>query len=952
MPKKGENEKKKKNTGKATNAVNRNRTGNSAGAGRPAPALTPEQIRENKRNAYMGNLDRIMEKAKNPYKPYLDIYGASGKLPKGMKGEQDFNVMEITIPEGMDDLFVTAVNLGSMMDPSRLDRNMTSSSFAPGSETYVGFNQLFLVENIPNNDKRMGEFPQVMRMAKAEARRAINDMASGKDDTRVYQYLSNLVNYAITSLQKAPSNTSRDMLLDREYEGNKTMVRMVAEIISREPFKSHIEVPEYDRMKIMALANQAKAREQLYTEKAELMKNPPAAGSPEREAAVAEVMFKEYLIGTIAAAKNDNYVEQEGILQGILDKHGVDPTSREYYDLFRTPQNVVATRVAITENLDKNRTTDQEVLLSQPGGIEILRQLYMDSIKDSQTFKDLVAADGMDFQEKMMELDETAKGGLGSFSNVRTKGEAEPFNAMNLEAYNRESEVVSDRIGNMLNDQARRKYWVTAYDEKNLTGNHRQIELLSEEFEKNAKLLPGDNTIQTISKELDNLKNQARSMMKAQNASKENLTVYTGTIDRIQQNIDTFFREKGASPNQGVEPLYMNLRRLSRNLKWNKSGIMVPRRRNERERILKENEDNYEKPAPETIDALVRLRKEDFEEERRGALPGRQELVNKAETATERLADLLKSGQPLEDATKQEVIGYLRDILAERVHTKASPLLQNEVIHFSERYTTNIVEKLPEYKALTEKFTRNDIGRILFHGGGDQLLKGYSEQRLVEMLREERSLETKAVSDRLTEEEAEWGRQVERDKYRAQAAERKADHTNPIRLFHQYYGSKPDIHPSLRLHQEYNALRIEEIPEGLDENTVTAIVLGSIMRKDRMENPMTSSNFVGGESTYLSFNRNFIIDNFIKERPDAERQGNFPLALLEGRRDAIQAIEEYKNGHPEKAKEMIKTFVDFASEGVLQAKMPTTSNMISITESTVQKTMLQLGAEMVGKPPF
>ena len=923
---------------------------NTINESRPNPS--PEERKEQKRKDYLDRLDGMVEMAKSPYKTILDIYGSSGKLPSGMQGWVDYNVIPIPIPEGMNDIFVSAVTLGSMMDPSRLDRSMTSSSFPLDSDTYIGFNQLYYIENIPGNEKRMGEFPDVMLVARQDARQAVNDMAEGKDDSRVYEYLNNFIGFVVRNLVTVQSYTSSDMLEIREYEGAKVPIRMAAELISTEPFKNHIEVSEFDRMKIMALANQAKAREELYTDKAKLMKEPPAAGSVEREEAVAEVMFKEYLIGILSNDGKDNYVAEETTIQGMLDKYGIDPSCREYTDLFRTPQNIVATRGAVEDNLNAYRTTDRAVLLSQPEGIETLRKLYMDSIKATNTFKDLVAAEGAELQDKLMELDNTARRGFKSFSEVRTNNEAKRYNAMTQEAFNKANDEVSVTIGNILDDVARRSFRVDAYDEKNLTRYHHQVELISDEFERNAELLPEDEHIQEIRKEMVNLKEQTRSMMKAQKVSEENRTIYIGTIDRVQQSIDAFFKEKGESPAKETEPLIMNLRRLSRNLKWSKSGIMEPENRRNRQQIFSANEGTYDKPTPEAIDSMLQFRKEVFAEDRKGAHRGRKELLSKAESATENLAMLLKSGRPLENETKQEAIGYLRDILAERVLAKASVLVANEQIHFAERYTTSIVEKMPEYKSLTGKLTWNDVGRIAFHGGGDQLIKDYSDARLIEMFKNERSLETKAVSDRIKEELKERNEQAERDKYRKSAEQRKASHEDPIRLFRRYLGSKPDLHPSIRLHKEYNALQIEEIPDGLDEDTITAIVIGSIMQKDRLEDPMTTSNFAGGTSTYLAFNRNFVIDNILQKDPDVKRQGNFSLALLEGRRDALKAIEEYKKGHPEKAKEMIQTFVDFAFDGVMELGLPTSTTLIEVNASSVQKAMIQLGTEMVGKPPF
>ena len=920
------------------------------------PALTAEQRKEKERNDYIAELDRMAEKVKNPYSQLQAVYGGNGKMPEGMKGKGTYDTLQITAPEGMSDLFPMAVTLGAMMDPSRLDRRMTDSGFILGSSTYIDFNRTFFLESIPAGDKRHGEFPQLMITAREEAVQAMNDLTSKRSDEQAYNYLNQFIQYAVRNVTDLVHYSSSNMFNEKNYIGPKLAIRIAADLISTEPYSSHITISEYDRMKIMALANQERVREEIYAEKSKLMKDPPAAGSTERENAIAELMFKEYLIGTLTNERSGKDRADEAIFQSIMDGHGVDMSTREYSKLYGTPQNVSAIRGPFMRNSEKNRTTDREVILSRPDGIETLRKMYMESIRNTQTFKDLVAAEGTDLQDKLMELDQTASKGFGSFKEIRTNGEAEPFHQQKKEEYDRSNKATSELIGEMLDRYALARYSVWEYDAKNMDRNHERIEELYDEFSGNATLLPEDKTLQSIVKDLNDLKDQARSMAKSGKASRENLSAYTGTIDKIQQDIDGFFREHGRSPEPKQEPLYLNLRRLSRNLKWNKRGIMEPERRKERDTVIRQNRDIYEKPTNAGIDALLRIRKEQLEDESRGETAGRKELLGKAMTATGKLADLIRSGKKLEKNTKEEALGYLRDILAERVYTKAIPVMGTKAIHFPERYATAVVDKLPEFKALSGKLTMMDIGRIAFQGQADQMLKKYTADQMTNLFGREMDLESKAVSARIAREgegrTKERLKREERENYRKDAELRKQDQLNSFRLLHRYYGSKPDMHPSIRLHNEYNALRIDDLPKDLDENTVTAIVLGAIMKKERMERPMTSSSFRGGTSTYLEFNRNYLIDSLAKDVPDSERQGNFPLALVEGRREALEAIEEYKNGHPEKARALIEEFIDVASDAGLQSTPPTSSNLMGSPKNNTQTAFHQLGAEMEGKPPF
>ncbi|MBR3539371.1 MAG: hypothetical protein IKN79_09925, partial [Eubacterium sp.] len=918
-----------------------------------------EQEKAREREDYIRELDRRVEDAKNPYAKLMQFYGQGGKMPSALKGSQEYNRMRLNAPAGTDENFVAALTLGAMMNPSRLDRYMTSSGFLPGTTTYVDFNQNFFLDNIPSNDARLGDFPQVVLQGRIEAQQAVTQMIDKGNEEPAYDNIWHFIRSSAKAVGIAPEYTSAGLLNDRGYSAGRAGQRLAADMISREPYRGHFQISEYDRMRLMATGNQMRVKDELLLQKAELMKNPPAAGSPEREAAVAELMFKEYVIGTLSNENSEKSVRMQEILQEIMNRNGVTPGTKEYSRFYGDGVAIAAVSIPLSRNIERNRITDREVILSQPDGVDKLRSMYMASIRKTKVFTDLVAAKGNDFLDQLIALDRSASKGLGSFTEIKTGGEAEPFNVERQELYTQGVEAAEARFREIMDDFAKQDNRITAYDAKNLKQNHAQVENYLKELDRSVKLLPGDTNVQAIRREMQNLEKQAAALGKAGKASPDALRNYTGTIDRISAGIDAFFQANGDSPSEDKLPLYLNLRRLSRNLKWNRAGIMEPEKKREREQMLRISSNSFEKPSPGGIDALVQMKKEQFSEDTLGSESGRKELVGRAVIATEKLGELLKKNEPIEGERKTEALSCLKDILAERIYAKAEKVLLESDVHFAERYASSVAEKLPEYKALSEKLTKTDIGRIAFAGGGDRLIARYDEKRIGQMYTNERTLESDKVSEQLEQEEknreaAANAAELERTRrgYREYSAQRKADYQAPLKRFHTIFGANPQLPASIKLHQEYNALKVENPPKELDENTITAIVLGSIIRKDRLDHQMTSSTFQGGTSTFEAFNRTFLIENIMKEKPDSARQGSFPLILVEGRRDALLAIEEYKNGRPEKAKAMVEDFVNYATSNITRVPLPSSGNMTKTSENSVPKTLPLLGAEMIGKAPF
>ena len=923
--------------------------------------LTPEQKQELERKNYLASLKRVRNITGNGYNLLNQYYGESGTMFDGMEGKEEYD--HIFVPEviGWPDHVITAVVLGAMMDPAYLDRSMTASGFGGGTSNYIEFNQNFLTESILAKDKRTGFFPQVMIYGREKASKALVQMIDKKGTEQVYEYLNNFVQYAVNDVKKCTLYSSHNLANGYDFNGPKYAYCIAAELTATEPFRSHIQISDFDRMKLMAFKHQVDVNAQLVREKITLMEKPPAAGTKEREDAVAELMFKEYLIGTLRQERSEMFNEEETVFAELLDAQGVDPSVPEYESLYSLQDGLSISRIHMHSNVSLNRTTDREVILAGPDGVQKLRDMYMDSIRKSDTFKNLVNAEGTELQDQLIQLDSTAFKGLTALADVPTSGESAEYNRITAGTFGRNNQEIGQRISDMLDGIARRNHLVRAYDQKRLGRNRSRVEGLLNDFTEQETVLPDDKNLREIKTGLTMLVDQASSLEKAGMAEPHNLKAYTNTIDKIMGSIDAFYREHGASGESDQEQnLIRMLRRLKRGLKWNKHGIMEPERSREREQILRENAKTYEKPVQEGIDALVRVRREQYEAEMLDATIARRTLIIRAMNGMTQLGEMIKAGTPLVGKDKTTAIGYLRDILAERIYVKAYSENMNQAVHEPERYAAKIAEKLPEFAALTNKLSMTDIGEIAFEGRADRLLDSLKPEKLSELFEQERDLESQAESDRITreiteQEEAENRRRKleDREEYRRRVRRQHDEYNAGILRIQSAYGSKGQFAPELELAEEYNALTFD-VPEGLDENTVTAIVLGSIMKTERMDHKMTTSSVgIGGMSiTLTSFNRTFLVENLGTEDPDFARQGTFALAMVEGRKEAIQAIEAYKKGNLEPAKAMLRTFLEFTQDSLRLSRAVSSTELNSLITSNQQAAIIQLGTEMIGKPPF
>ncbi len=147
---------------------------------------------------------------------------------------------------------------------------------------------------------------------------------------------------------------------------------------------------------------------------------------------------------------------------------------------------------------------------------------------------------------------------------------------------------------------------------------------------------------------------------------------------------------------------------------------------------------------------------------------------------------------------------------------------------------------------------------------------------------------------------------------------------------------------------EYDNIVIDP-PEDLPEEVVAAIVMGAILRPDRLSDHVMTSSSIGSSANVLGFNQCMVINNYIS---GDNRVGEFEDLIPKARQEAKDAIEEYKKGNKEPAKKMLTDYIDAC---VLSSRMMAVGNnqkesLSHITNDELQSVLL--GAKLLKNNPL
>lgn len=233
----------------------------------------------------------------------LNVYGPKGQVVVGKadnykhvepNAANEYNSIELPVPEGLTPEIVAMVAMGAAMDTEKYDysKNLTDSS-AGGDRTL--FNQAFHYTNITTSDERSRGFSEILVDSRKEAKKALIAYQNG-DKSLVNKHLKTLADHA--------KKNQLDHISLKDHHNDKDECSYEVKIILGDmlnnpniDFASNFN--ETEKMKLKSAGEQIRAYDEFAPVEDKLLSdNPPPANSEERKKAADDFLFGRILSNT------------------------------------------------------------------------------------------------------------------------------------------------------------------------------------------------------------------------------------------------------------------------------------------------------------------------------------------------------------------------------------------------------------------------------------------------------------------------------------------------------------------------------------------------------------------------------------------------------------------------------------------------------------------------------
>ena len=386
-----------------------------------------EKEKRKERENFRHRKQIVLDNADTLYKRFIDIYGPDGKMPRGIGYEspEEYDNIKIEVPEGLDELTVTAIVIGAAMDPKYMSRASSGSTSLFG--TVVENNQMHLVNNVVKGDDREIAFCPLMTEARLEAKEALEAYKAG-DKTKVTQMLQNFVNYSVSAVGTVSAGSFGIADIDVE----KQAYMLGQDIIDKGILgvKPHVKgCTEINDMRLQSYKKQMDAFIRADRSKMELMDHFGDIDKNTRDNMIADLIFDSYISSMAEKQDKARQKEMDKAVEEVFGSFGVDVSSDEYQSDISTNRGVVNTAFQMMPYIQNYTITDFDAILAKPEGLDQLKSLYMDEIKKSDEYKKLTgAASAEELTDQFIKVGKVFDNGITSVKNVKLPEESKPYN--------------------------------------------------------------------------------------------------------------------------------------------------------------------------------------------------------------------------------------------------------------------------------------------------------------------------------------------------------------------------------------------------------------------------------------------------------------------------------------------------------------------------------------------
>ena len=388
-----------------------------------------ERSRRLRRDVYIKDVNNTVGDAESGYQRFFDIYGPNGKMPAGLDDEQKkvYDSITLEVPEGLDEMTVTAIVLGAAMQRKYMDQNLSSSSIGGG--TLISSNQMHLVNNLmmQSIDLRDVGFAPILVEARKEAQAAIKAFTE-QDPSKVKEYLQNYLDFCAANVASVSASTGSNAGIDTE----KLAYAMGQELVETNPFGLKPSPDRHNEISNLRLASYGKEMEAMKTAdtlKHNLIHHFDELDPEAKQEMIADMLFNNYLSCEAKQQELRRGQQKDACVKELFRNYGVDTESDSYVMNFANNKAIIDLGNKLTEGLQRYTISDFDVILAGPEGKEQLYRLYKDAVVKSPVYKKLMDADSKDaFVDALRETDLLVYDGLTSLPGVKLPQVAEPYN--------------------------------------------------------------------------------------------------------------------------------------------------------------------------------------------------------------------------------------------------------------------------------------------------------------------------------------------------------------------------------------------------------------------------------------------------------------------------------------------------------------------------------------------
>ena len=452
---------------------------------------------------YINNSLKVLEDANNMFGQYINVYGPNGRMPRvdfeNSKEYSDIKIdineimegMEFDTPEEektfkdrikreLDPAVIAAIVLGACMNPSRLSKNMSSSS-TRGDMT--GANQMRLTDDVMRGDPRTFNFGPVMLEGRKEAASAIRYYILDNDPDLIKKYLQNLVDYTVKESGEAIAAQTGN---SADVGPQKVAYMLGHEMMERKAFgvtpnkKEDIGIIRSESYKKQF--NSMVAGE---NSKLALINNFENLSADEKDILITDMLFNSYIanMGRIQNEERNNTKELYAL--PYLDKLGcnIDEKEMEEGKLFSDDlklKSIIEEQMPVVVN--KHTVSNFDAILAKPDGERRLRELYTDAIKKSDVYKKIMKSKTQEqLIDNIMASDRDISKGITSIKSVKLPNEAKKIN----DAHKKEFEDQMNQLCESMYDHITESPELLAGDAK----KYGFTDMTPAGLEKNAKII-------------------------------------------------------------------------------------------------------------------------------------------------------------------------------------------------------------------------------------------------------------------------------------------------------------------------------------------------------------------------------------------------------------------------------------------------------------------------------